>query len=43
MGEHSHSVQLCVPFRMALRVDAEADDGGADVGFLRDPRTILGS
>lgn len=41
VGErYSHSVQLCVPFRMALGVDVEDEDTDADVGILGKPRTM---
>lgn len=40
-GRYSHSVQLCVPFRMVLRVGVEVEDADADADVLGEPRTIL--
>lgn len=34
-------MQLCVPFRMALRVGVEAEDTDADADVLGEPRTML--
>ena len=33
-GRYSHSVQLCVPFRMVLRVGVEVEDAGAEGDVL---------
>ena len=40
-GRYSHSVQLCVPFRMVLRVGVEVEDADADADVLGEPRTML--
>lgn len=44
-GRYSHSVQLCVPFRMFLRVgvevEVEVEDADADADVLGEPRTML--
>lgn len=40
-GRYSHSVQLCVPFRMVLRVGVEVEDPDADADVLGEPRTML--
>lgn len=46
-GRYSHSVQLCVPFRMVLRAGVEVEvedadvDADADADVLKEPRTIL--
>jgi hypothetical protein len=33
-GRYSHSVQLCVPFRMVLRIGIEVEDADADADVL---------
>lgn len=40
-GRYSHSVQLCVPFLMLLRVGVEDEDVDADTDILGEPRTML--
>ena len=40
-GRYSHSVQLCVPFRMILRVAVEFEDAGANTDVPGEPRTML--
>lgn len=34
-------MQLCVPFRMFLRVSVEVEDADADADVLGEPRTML--
>lgn len=34
-------MQLCVPFRMVLRVGVEGEDADAGADFLGEPRTML--
>lgn len=34
-------MQLCVPFRMVLRVGVEVEDADADADVLGEPRTML--
>ncbi len=42
-GRYSHSVQLCVPLRMVLRVgvEVEVEDADADADVLGEPRNML--
>lgn len=40
-GRYSHSVQLCVPFRMVLRVGSETEDADAGADVLGEPRTMF--
>lgn len=42
-GRYSHSVQLCVPFRMILRVgvEVEVEDADTDADVLGELRTML--
>ena len=40
-GRYSHSVQLCVPFRVVLRVGVEVEDADAGTDVLGEPCTML--
>lgn len=40
-GRCSHSVQLCVPFRMVLRAGVEVEGADANADVLGEPRTML--
>ena len=42
-GRYSHSVQLCVPFRMFLRVGMEVEAADADADILGEPCSMLGT